>query len=195
MSDEVIVDVRTREEFYKEHIKGAINISLHDIPFYVDFLKGKKVLVYCNTGIRSEIAKNRLNKEHIDVDVLDTNWEETFTIIKNNIISAVNYLEIRPDKKEEFLKNVKKLCQMTNEVDGFLGSKLLKISGITGVGSFLPSDSDLDFNPDKFIIITYWKDKESHNKSHHLQFFKEIYDKLPEYSSKMPYEEFYEVLK
>jgi len=61
--------------------------------------------------------------------------------------------------------------------------------------SFLPTDSELDFEPEKYIIITYWRDKESHNNSHNLVFFKEIYNKLPDYSTKMPYEEFYEILK
>jgi len=41
--DELIVDVRTREEFAKEHVKGAINIPLHDLDFYIDFLKDKKI--------------------------------------------------------------------------------------------------------------------------------------------------------
>lgn len=40
--EEIIVDVRMREEFVKEHIKGAINIPLYDIDFYVDFLRNKK---------------------------------------------------------------------------------------------------------------------------------------------------------
>ncbi len=72
----------------------------------------------------------------------------------------------------------------------------MKISGASGIGSFIKSDlKNIDFKPIKYIIITYWKDKESHEKSHKLGFFKEIYDKLPVYSTKIPYEEFYNVLK
>jgi len=44
--EEIIVDVRTREEFVKEHVKGAINIPLHDMEFYIDFLKDKNVVLY-----------------------------------------------------------------------------------------------------------------------------------------------------
>jgi len=36
----LIVDVRTREEYVKSHIKGAINIPLYDLEFYLDFLRG-----------------------------------------------------------------------------------------------------------------------------------------------------------
>ena len=195
MSDEIIIDVRTREEYYKDHIKNAFNIALHDLRFYYDFLHDKKVYLYCNSGVRSDIAKRNLKKQSIDADILEGDWDKDYKRIKSDIISAVNFLEISPDKKVDFINNVKELCQSTNEVEGFLGSKFLKISGITGIGSFLPSNSDLDFRPDKYIIITYWTDKESHNKAHELGFFKNIYDKLPVYSTKMPYEEFYDILK
>jgi len=43
--ERLIVDVRTREEFIKEHIKGAINIPLYDLEFYVEFLKNKRVYI------------------------------------------------------------------------------------------------------------------------------------------------------
>lgn len=195
MKNELIVDVRTREEYYKEHIKSAINICLHDLAFCIDFLKDKKVLIYCNSGVRAGIAKKILQEKEIDVETIQPGWEKTYTIETNSMISAVNYIELKPKYKEQFLQHIKKLCQMTNEIDGFLGSKLLKISGISGVGSFLASDTTDEFSPDKYIIITYWRDKKAHNDSHQLGFFKEIYDKLPGYCSKNPYEEFYDILK
>jgi len=194
MNEEIIIDVRSREEYYREHIDNALNIPLHDLKFNFNFLKNKKVLVYCNSGVRSEIAKIWLKKEKIDTLVLKE-WQKKYKIVKNEIISAVNFIELKPENKIDFQKNIKKLCQSTNEVEGFLGSKLLKISGVSGIGSFLPSDAKIDFKPEKYLIITYWKDMESHNNSHKLKFFKEIYDRLPEYSTKMPYEEFYEILK
>jgi len=50
---DLIIDVRTREEFIKEHVKGAINIPHYDVAYYADILKGKKLKVYCNTGGRA----------------------------------------------------------------------------------------------------------------------------------------------
>ena len=196
MTEKIIIDVRTREEYVKNHIKGALNIALHDLEFNYDFLKNKKVYIYCNSGVRAKIAKKWLRKAHIDSEVLKGNWEKDYSREKRGIISAINYLEIQPSKEKELQENIKILCQKTNEIDGFLGSKLLHISGISGVGSFLPNDlANTKFKPDKYIIITYWRDKEAHNKSHNLKFFKNIYDKLLDYSSKTPYEEFYEILK
>lgn len=196
MSEKIIIDVRTREEYVKDHIKGALNIALHDLEFNQDFLKNKKVYVYCNSGVRAKIAETWLKKSHIDAKVLSGNWENDYPREKRGIISALNYLEIQPGKEKELQENLKILCQKTNEVDGFLGSKLLHISGVSGVGSFLPNDlANSTFKPDKYIIITYWRDKKAHDKSHTLKFFKNIYDRLPEVSSRTPYEEFYDILK
>ena len=41
---QLIIDVRTREEFVKEHIKGALNIPHYDLQFHEDFLKEKDIL-------------------------------------------------------------------------------------------------------------------------------------------------------
>ncbi|KAA0003311.1 MAG: rhodanese-like domain-containing protein [Thermoplasmata archaeon] len=54
---ELTIDVRTREEFVKEHIKRAINIPWQDLDFYIDFLKGKEIMLYCDTGNRANIAR------------------------------------------------------------------------------------------------------------------------------------------
>ncbi len=194
--EKLIIDVRTREEYIQDHIQGALNIPVHDLKFYVDFLKNKIVMVYCNSGIRANLAKKILLKEHIKADLLAGNWDGDYPRLQHSLVSAVNYLEIHPDKEAEFQSNIKELCQKTNEIDGFLGSKLLKISGVSGIGSFLPVDlTRINVSPHKYIIITFWKDKQSHDNSHKLRFFKEIYERLPTYSTQMPYEEFYDVLK
>lgn len=52
----IIVDVRTKEEYDKLHIKDAINIPLDEIDETISLDKTKKVLVYCQSGNRSEKA-------------------------------------------------------------------------------------------------------------------------------------------
>ena len=194
--EKLIIDVRTREEYVQDHIEGALNIPVHDLEFTLDFLKNKTIFVYCNSGVRAKLAKKRLAKDRIRAELLGGNWDTDHPRVRRSIISAVNYLEIHPDREAEFQRQIKELCQKTNEISGFLGSKLLKISGISGIGSFLPADlTRVDVVPHKYILITYWKDKRSHDISHKLKFFKEIYMKLPSYSTQMPYEEFYDVLK
>jgi rhodanese-related sulfurtransferase len=44
----ILVDVRTREDYYKNHIKGALNISVFDLEFYLYFMKDKEARVSCD---------------------------------------------------------------------------------------------------------------------------------------------------
>lgn len=56
-----LIDVRTRQEFQKGHIKGAQNIPLNSIPDY----KGNKNQIHyviCQSGIRSKKACQILNE-------------------------------------------------------------------------------------------------------------------------------------
>ena len=58
---DVIIDVRTKDEFSKAHVPGAIHIPLADIETY-DGDKDEKIAVYCRTGNRSSIAKRTLEE-------------------------------------------------------------------------------------------------------------------------------------
>lgn len=51
----VIIDVRTVQEYAEGHIAGAINLPL-DIISNIDVAKDKKVIVYCRSGRRSNLA-------------------------------------------------------------------------------------------------------------------------------------------
>lgn len=196
LSQKIILDVRTREEYVQNHIKGALNIPVHDLEHYHDFLKDKTVYVYCNSGARANLAKTWLHKAGIYAELLKGDWQHDHPRRKQHIISAINFIMIKPEKEKEFQKNITQLCQKTNEINGFLGSKLFKISGASAKGSYLPGNlTDVAYTPNKCIIVTYWTDKQSHEQSHKLAFFKKIYDTLPLYCTQTPYEEFYEILK
>lgn len=60
----LIVDVRTPEEYSESHIKNAINIPVDEIETRfeeeVTKDKGKKVFVYCKTGVRAINAMETL---------------------------------------------------------------------------------------------------------------------------------------
>ncbi len=62
----LIIDVRTPEEFAAGHIDGAINIPYDQIDANLPALKKtqkeENILVYCRSGRRSEIAKQTLSK-------------------------------------------------------------------------------------------------------------------------------------
>ena len=65
----VLIDVRSQEEYNSGHIEGAVNISHIDIKEKEDFIKQltndnkkKPIVVYCQSGRRSSVAKNLLNE-------------------------------------------------------------------------------------------------------------------------------------
>lgn len=60
----ILLDVRSNQEFKEGHIDGAINIPLCDVKNNVPKLisdKGKYIIAYCTSGIRSKKAQKILN--------------------------------------------------------------------------------------------------------------------------------------
>lgn len=65
LEEYIILDVRSRREFKEYHLKGAINIPLPDIKKNIEtyiFSKNKKIIVYCQSGIRSKKAVMMMEK-------------------------------------------------------------------------------------------------------------------------------------
>ena len=58
-SGAVLIDVRTSEEFNREHITNAVNIPLDQLDT-IGYDKDTKIIVYCQTGVRSHEAVNKL---------------------------------------------------------------------------------------------------------------------------------------
>ncbi len=72
----VYVDVREADELEEGMIDGAVNIPLgqlirkarHDD---LDDLKKKKIITYCNSGYRGNIAADELNKQGFDTVTIE----------------------------------------------------------------------------------------------------------------------------
>ena len=62
-----VIDVRTKEEYEKSHVKDAINIPYDQIDKNIGINKKNIVLVYCQSGNRSNIAYNTLKGLGFDV--------------------------------------------------------------------------------------------------------------------------------
>lgn len=61
--DFVVLDVRTRDQYKIKHIKGAVNIPLEMLQNKMNLLpKDKQIIVYCNSGVSSNIAQNILQQ-------------------------------------------------------------------------------------------------------------------------------------
>ena len=71
VDDEIILDVRTPEEFAEGHIPGAVLMNVKDAAFkdrVEELDKSKTILVYCSAGVRSEKAAGILRDsgfEHV----------------------------------------------------------------------------------------------------------------------------------
>jgi rhodanese-related sulfurtransferase len=62
-SDEIVLDVRTAEEFAEGHIKGAILLPNDEVASKAASVlpdKNQVILVYCRSGRRSALAANEL---------------------------------------------------------------------------------------------------------------------------------------
>ena len=61
----IILDVRTAEEYLEGHIPGAINIEYRELPSRIDEInsfRNKRIVVYCERGVRANIAEETLKK-------------------------------------------------------------------------------------------------------------------------------------
>ena len=59
-----LVDVRTEQEFARGHLDGARNIPVHQIAARAkkEIPRGKPVVVYCASGMRSAMAASALRR-------------------------------------------------------------------------------------------------------------------------------------
>ena len=192
----LLVDVRSREEFVKSHIRGSINIPLFDLEYYIDFLKDKDVLFYCDSGNRSGIAVEYVVKRGIKATMIPTEELGKYEKEGKPIVCALNYLSVKPGLEKEFEEKTKELCRITVGMKGFLGSKIFRVSTISYGGSGLQGAyEDIDVKPTKYVMLTYWTGKKAHEKFHKEQVILKGFMSLMKYLSIMPYEEYGEIMR
>jgi len=66
----VIVDVRSQNEFAEGAIKCAVNLPLEDLDGNMDKFRDGKFLLYCRSGMRSQIAATKLKENGLQ-DIFD----------------------------------------------------------------------------------------------------------------------------
>lgn len=192
----LIVDVSSREEFVKSHIKGSLNIPVFDLKYYINFLKGQEVRFYCNSERRSKITVDYLDKKGIKASFIPTNELDKFEKEGHSIVCAVNYLTVKPGIEKEFEEKTRELCQITYAMKGFLGSKIFRVASISYGGSMLQgSYKDIDVKPTKYVMLTYWKSREAHEEFHKESVMIDGFKSLMPYLARMPYEEICEITR
>lgn len=78
--EDIIFDVRRTDEFNKSHIKGAVNIPVHDLLFRMDDVPPGRLWVHCASGYRSGIAASllqRAGKDVVHIDAMFNDAEST----------------------------------------------------------------------------------------------------------------------
>lgn len=192
----LIVDARSREEYYKNHVKGSLNIPLFDLEYYVDFLKGKEVVVYCDTGTRARMAVEYLSDRGIKAALVPQEDLDKYEKEGKPLLCAINYLSVKTGLEKEFEEKVKELCRVTYGKKGFLGSKIFRVSTISYGGSGLQGTyRDIDVKPTKYVMLTYWTRKRAHEDFHKEPDIVEGFMGLMKYLSIMPYEEYGEIIR
>ncbi|MCS7199735.1 MAG: rhodanese-like domain-containing protein [Caldimicrobium sp.] len=74
--DVYLIDVRTPEEFRKGHFKGAVNIPVDLLTEKApEIPKDKRIILYCETGIRAEMGYTALKNLGIKSEYLDAKVE------------------------------------------------------------------------------------------------------------------------
>ena len=74
-----ILDVRTRKEFERGHLQGAIHIPLNELrENAISLDKNRNVLVYCQVGFRGYLAYRVLKQMGFNVANLDGGYK-TYT--------------------------------------------------------------------------------------------------------------------
>ncbi len=192
----MIVDVRSREEYYRNHIKGSLNIPVSDLEYYIDFLKDKDILLYCDTNRRAKIAVEYLAKRAVKAAIIPQEELDKYKKEGKPILCAINYLSVKPGIEKEFEEKTKELCRMTYGKKGFLGSKVFRVSTISYGGSGLQGQyENIDVKPTKYVMLTFWASKKAHEEFHKEPDILEGFMGLMKYLSIMPFEEYGEIIR
>jgi len=192
----LIVDVRSREEYFKSHVKGSLNIPLFDLEFYINFLKDKEVFFYCDTGRRAKMAVKYLTEQGYKAAIFPEEELDKCEKEGKPILCALDYLSVKPGLKQEFEEKTRELCRITVGMKGFLGSKILQVSTISYGGSGLQGRyEEIAVEPTKYVMLTYWTSKQAHEAFHREQVILQGFMGLMKYLSIMPYEEYGEILR
>lgn len=79
----IIIDVRTPHEFDNGKIPGSINIPVDRIPSNVERIRSMKkpIIVCCESGVRSNKAKDVLKSAGIPEVYNGGSWESVLKII------------------------------------------------------------------------------------------------------------------
>jgi glyoxylase-like metal-dependent hydrolase (beta-lactamase superfamily II) len=75
--DILVLDVRRPSEFDAGHIKGAVNVPIHNVLAHVDDIPRKKLWIHCAGGYRASVVASILDARGYDVVSVDDSFDES----------------------------------------------------------------------------------------------------------------------
>ena len=76
---DTVLDVRRRDEYQADHVRGSLNIPLHELVGRVDEVPGGKIWVHCGSGYRASIASSLLQRAGRTVVHVDAMFSDAAT--------------------------------------------------------------------------------------------------------------------
>ncbi|OBH48922.1 MBL fold metallo-hydrolase [Mycobacterium mantenii] len=72
----LVLDVRQRAEFDSGHVRGAVNVALHELPDRLhDLPSDRELWIHCASGYRASVAAALLDRRHRPVVLIDDNYD------------------------------------------------------------------------------------------------------------------------
>lgn len=75
LDDPVVLDVRRSSEHRSQHVRGALNVPLHELLDRLDEVPAGPVHVHCESGYRASIGASLLDRAGRDVVVVDDDFD------------------------------------------------------------------------------------------------------------------------
>jgi len=76
---DTVLDVRRRDEYQADHVRGSLNIPLHELVGRVDEVPGGKIWVHCGSGYRASIGSSLLQRAGRTVVHVDAMFSDAAT--------------------------------------------------------------------------------------------------------------------
>ncbi len=74
--EDVILDVRRTDEYNAQHIKGAINLPLHELLQRMNEVPDRRLWVHCGSGYRASVAASLLQRADKNVVHIDGMFDD-----------------------------------------------------------------------------------------------------------------------
>jgi hydroxyacylglutathione hydrolase len=73
-TDLTVVDVRRNDEFGESHVRGAVNVPVHELAARIGELPDGPIWVHCASGYRASVAASILDKHQRSVVLIDDDF-------------------------------------------------------------------------------------------------------------------------